>query len=114
MATQNCPYCGIGFSLEGVSSDYSFPKFANFHPYGSCPDIPPEFDKKYTITSHRCPECCQQIMWLQEHIVPNEELADPVLLFPKRRRKVLPKEVPDEFASDFREAHDTLGISPKA
>jgi len=36
------------------------------------------------------------------------------LLFPKHPITQLPEEVPERFAADFREAHDTLPISPKA
>jgi hypothetical protein len=36
------------------------------------------------------------------------------LLFPKNPVKLVPPEVPPQFAADFREAHDTLSVSPKA
>jgi hypothetical protein len=112
----NCPYCGIKFSLNGVSTDYSFPKFGRFHPY-SIPQKD-EGDKDYSITSHKCPECRKQIMWLNEIDTNPEsgekEILATTLLFPKYPIKQLPDEVPDKFANDFREANETLPISPKA
>ena len=61
----NCPYCVISFSLEGVNADNSFPHFERLglHGRGSSHD---EGDKKYSITSHKCPDCRGQIMWLNE------------------------------------------------
>lgn len=113
----NCPYCGITFSLDGVDADHSFPKFARFHPYRTNYSRD-DNDKTYSITSHKCPECRKQIMWLNE-IERNEGTGEPdivatMLLFPKYPIKHVPEEVPEKFAADFREAHDTLPISPKA
>lgn len=112
----NCPYCGINFSLDGVSADHCFPKFGRFSPHGIVGSE--EGDKQYSITSHKCPECRKQVMWLNE-ISRNSksgdaEIAGTTLLFPKYPLKRLPPEVPEIFATDFREAHDTLSISPKA
>ena len=115
----NCPYCGIHFSLDGVSADHCFPKFGRFIPYGGGPPRD-EGDKTYSITSHKCPECRKQIMWLNEIEIkdggefPEREIVSTTLLFPKHPIKQLPDEVPEKLAVDFREAHDTLSISPKA
>lgn len=111
----NCPYCGIKFSLHGVNADHCFPHFGQIHggmsPYS-------EGDKEYTITSHKCPDCGKQIMWLNElgMKVGSQEriIVATTLLFPKYPIKQLPAEVPDRFANDFREAYETLAISPKA
>jgi hypothetical protein len=56
-------------------------------------------------------------MWLQVVLVEpgtNSSTIETTLLFPKRVMKHLPKEVPEKFTADFREAHDTLDVSPKA
>ncbi len=114
----NCPYCGITFSLDGVDADYSFPKFGRFTPYGGV--LPRDKgDKRYSIISHKCPECRKQIMWLNEIETKatrdeTPEIVSTTLLFPKYPIKQVPDEVPEEFATEFREAHDTLSISPKA
>jgi hypothetical protein len=111
----NCPYCGIKFSLEGVNADNCLPRFGSLPHFGASQRD--ETDKEYTITSHKCPECNKQIMWLNELGRDNEgtrEVVNTSLLFPKFPIKQLPKEIPDNIASDFREAHETLSISPKA
>lgn len=112
----NCPYCDIKFSLDGVSADHSFPHFRRLALYDDTQSD--ESDKNYSITSHKCPECRKQIMWLNEIVTNGEsgkqEIAATTLLFPKYPLKQLPIEVPAEFATDFREAHETLPISPKA
>jgi hypothetical protein len=115
----NCPYCGIVFSLDGVSADYSFPKFEKPHLYGRSL-ARDEGDKTYSITSHKCPECRKQIMWLNEIRTidkagpPEPEIVETTLLFPKWPIRPLPPEIPEKFASDFREAYNTLAMSPKA
>ena len=112
----NCPYCGIKFSLDGVNADNSVPRFEriSFPGGGSSRD---EGDKEYSITSHKCPDCRGQIMWLNE-VGKTEsgerDVLSTTLLFPKHPITQLPEEVPEKFAADFREAHDTLPISPKA
>lgn len=112
----NCPYCGIRFSLQGVDSDHCFPKFGSFR-FGGISSYS-EGDKEYTITSHKCPECGKQIMWLNEIGERSGSVGNVIiattLLFPKYPIKQLPNEVPDKFANDFREANETLPISPKA
>jgi len=112
----NCPYCGIKFSLDGVNANHSFPNFGRI-PFAGGGSARDEGDKQYSITSHKCPDCRGQIMWLNE-IGRTEsgerEVVSTTLLFPKYPIKRLPEEVPEKFASEFREAHDTLSISPKA
>ena len=112
----NCPYCGIRFTLEGINADHSFPHFGRlpFPGGGSSRD---EGDKKYSITSHKCPDCKGQIMWLNElgrTGAGEKDVVSTTLLFPKHPLKQLPVEVPEKFATDFREANDTLPLSPKA
>ncbi len=116
----NCPYCGIHFSLDGVDADHSFPKFGKFTPFGGIPAHDEE-DKTYSITSHKCPECRKQIMWLNEIEIiktadglTERETGETTLLFPKYPIKQIPEQIPEEFADDFREAYETLPISPKA
>jgi Domain of unknown function (DUF4145) len=127
----NCPYCGITFSLDGVNGDLCFPKFERFNPgslyapvgfVASKQPLSAKKEENYQIVSHKCPECRNKIMWLQ--VVSLEPKTDSktiqttvvntTLLFPKRAVKNLPKEVLEKFAVDFREAYDTLEISPKA
>jgi len=115
----NCPYCGIAFSLDGVSVDHCFPRFEALRLHGSPSPRDPE-DKMYSITSHKCPECRKQVMWLNEirttekDGIVDREVVQTILLYPKWPIKLLPLQVPDRFASDFREAHQTLAISSKA
>lgn len=112
----NCPYCGIRFTLEGVNADHSFPHFGRF-PVPGGGSSRDEGDKKYSITSHKCPDCKEQIMWLNElgrTGAGEKDVVSTTLLFPKHPLKQLPVEVPEKFATDFREANDTLPLSPKA
>lgn len=56
-------------------------------------------------------------MWLNEisqSSSAKKEFSSTTLLFPKYPIKQIPEEIPEKFAIDFREAHDTLPISPKA
>lgn len=55
-------------------------------------------------------------MWLNEiALVEGEpDVVETTLLFPKYPIKQLPTEIPEAFASEYREAYDTLPISPKA
>ena len=112
----NCPYCGIRFALEGVNADHSFPHFERL-PFPGCGSSRDEGDKEYSITSHKCPDCKGQIMWLNElgrTGSGEKDVVSTTLLFPKHPIKQLPAEVPEKFAADFREANDTLPLSSKA
>lgn len=117
---KKCPYCGVGFSLGGVSADNVHPKFAGAQRYLYGSRVRDEGDKTFSITSHKCPECRGQIMWLNELAYTDEEGSYPsevvstTLLYPQRAVKQVPPGVPPELARDFAEAHDTLEISPKA
>lgn len=118
---RNCPYCGINFSLGGVNADHSFPHFGDTsHRLGGGVRTREEGDKQYSITSHKCPACRGQVMWLNEIDAKHTdgrydpEIVSTSLLFPKHPVKQVPAGVPEKFATDFREAHDTLSISSKA
>lgn len=114
-----CPYCAVVFSMDGVSADHCFPHFQAFHPHGI---YHPQSDdeKDFTITSHRCPECYGQVMWLNElgprPVSPTveREIKAVTLLYPKFPITTLPPEVPEGYANEFRQAAQTLDISPKA
>jgi len=116
---KNCPYCGIAFSLEGVNAHHTEPRFSGKPPFLEFDECDPN-EKCYTITSHKCPECHKQVMWLNEiTTIPDgltfkRECVATTLLFPKNPVKKISPEVPEHLASDFQEAHDTLYISPKA
>lgn len=116
-----CPYCGIKFSLDGVSVDHSFPRFARLDLYSGGTGKDPG-DKEFSSTSHKCPEYRQQIMWLNE-ILDNagpetlgsaKEIVGTTLLYPKFAVRQLPVAVPAPFARGFQEAYGTLDLSPKA
>ncbi len=115
----NCPYCGIRFNIDGINADYSFPRFGRLHPYGGAPSKGPD-DKDFSITSHKCPECQKQIMWLNElQQKPGvdsyeKEVVSTALLYPKHTLKQLPSGIPDQITQDFQEAHMTMQISSKA
>ena len=116
---KSCPYCGINFSLEGVNADNSFPRFGRSHPFSGGSSGGDRDEVSYSITSHKCPSCKKPIMWINEIQTknavdqPNRKLST-TLLFPKHAVKQVPAGVPEWLAADFREAHDTLAISPKA
>jgi hypothetical protein len=111
-----CPYCGIAFSLDGVPAHNSFPGFGPERPFARFAAEPGQ--KRFSITSHNCPECNGQIMWLNE-IIEDEDsgersISSTTLLYPKFRIALLPDAVPDEYKREFAEAHGTLEISPNA
>lgn len=110
----NCPYCGVRFSLDGVNAYHMPVNFGRGFPY---PSKAEPGDKRFTISAHKCPECREQVMWLNE--LSDGEVGDPKivhteLLYPKTRLIVLPDAVPESYASEFLEAANTLDISPKA
>lgn len=111
----SCPYCGITFSLDGVNADHSFPHFGRL-PFHGSPSAGDPGERHYSITSHKCPECRKQIMWLNDIEMKEgePEIVSTTLLFPKYPVKQIPSDIPEKFGADFREAHDTLPISPKA
>ena len=112
-----CPYCGIAFSIDGVGAQHCFPRFDHFMPIGYTSEGTPD-DKEFSISSHRCPNCRRQIMWLNEiERTPDGADRDVIattLLYPSRREPPVPAGVPAAIASDYREAYLTLDISPKA
>ncbi len=119
--TKQCPYCGITFSLEGVNAEHTSFNFKRFVPSGGPSTFAPSNVRtSYTSTNHYCPSCKGKIIWLNE--VENSKRGDQhtsvvksiTLLWPKHPVCQVPKGVPEPLASDFREAHDTLPISPKA
>lgn len=125
MANRSCPYCGISFTINGVNAEHLHPHFESLRPHIPGSARRPDDFKEYSITTHLCPECRRQIIWLNRletksqkdeggGIRFDKEVAKTMLLFPKRVQCQLPPEVPDKFAADYREAHDTLEISPKA
>jgi len=130
MPTQNCPYCGILFSLEGVDFDIQFPKFGRSalrREFAS--PLPPMEDsnypktsKSYRITSHYCPSCKKEVMWLTELLHTQSDAdkdwdvqeGETFLLFPKRRQKVISADIPEPYATEFLESFYSLDVSPKA
>ncbi|HEX8201477.1 MAG TPA: hypothetical protein VF590_13410, partial [Isosphaeraceae bacterium] len=68
---KNCPYCGIHFSLDGVSAYNGVLNFEGFRPWsgarreaGIDPAKPLLPWTSYTTTSHLCPSCKGKIIWL--------------------------------------------------
>lgn len=117
----NCPYCAITFSLEGVNAQHTHLLFSRIPFHGGRDHREEKRDERdYSISCHRCPECKKQIFWLNEvrtKVVNDSyerDLIGTSLLFPKYPVKQIPAEIPEKFARDFQEAHDTLYVSPKA
>ncbi|QEH36131.1 hypothetical protein OJF2_46910 [Aquisphaera giovannonii] len=119
--TKECPYCGIIFSLEGVNAEHSIFNFKRFTPGGGPSRfVSPDVYISYSSTNHLCPSCKGKIIWLNE--IENSRIGDHhmstiksiTLLWPKHPLCHVPTGVPEPLASDFREAHDALPISPKA
>jgi hypothetical protein len=123
--SQKCPYCDTTFNLLGVGTNDSYlsfePKRPGSGPPGYTPGYVPERQKsELGITCHRCPACGREIIWLNKILLTLEddgyrsEIKSRTLLLPKYPVYHVPEGVPEPLASDFREAHDTLTISPKA
>jgi hypothetical protein len=112
-----CPYCGIVFSLDGVPTHNSFPGFGGGQdPFSRVVTDPGH--RRFSITSHSCPTCNGQIMWLNDITADEEtgerEISSTTLLYPKFRTALLQDAVPETYRQEFQEAHGTLTISPKA
>ena len=117
---QNCPYCNAGFSLDGISCDYSFPKFEKFNPMGMIKR--PEGQKNMGILSHYCPECRKPIMWLytfdkevdDNKRIAHESIIEYELLYPKFKNPNLCENIPIVCKNEYNEAFLILKNSPKA
>ena len=121
--SQSCPHCGKVFTIAGTGAHRAM---LNFEPRKGGPPriipgyVPPETDTAMGITSHLCPSCNEKVIWLDESILTLEEggyrseVKSRTLLWPKHAVCKVPDGVLEHLASDFREAHDTLPISPKA
>lgn len=119
---QECPYCGIRFSLDGVDANHAPLRFESVRRviHGSPRSSPG--DKEFTISCHRCPDCTGQIIWLNE-LGPRPDdpakswdvdIVRTTLLYPKSVRRRVPQGTPPDIAADFQEAWDVLSLSPKA
>ena len=114
----NCPYCGIRFNLDGVNAYHMPVNFEGGGPHSLRGPSPG--DKEFTISAHKCPECREQIMWLNElgQKPDGSHYGRGILIFtliyPKCAIKQLPAGVPPHLAQDFQEAYATRTISPKA
>lgn len=111
-----CPYCGVRFSIEGVNAYHTSLNFSSSLAYAVGLDIGSE-DKHFTVSAHKCPECREQVIWLNRlegDSVGDREVAETTLVFPRFRIALLPPEVSSDFAEEYREARNTLDLSPKA
>ena len=117
---KNCPYCNALFSLDGISCDYSFPKFQKAILYLNSDKS--RLTKNMGILSHYCPECSKPIMWLYEFEVEIDEpnkIGEVVpkkydLLYPKYSLRKLNDSIPEIYAKEFTEAYLVNEFSPKA
>ena len=111
-----CPYCGIHLSIDGVDAYHTPINFASTPSHALGLETRAQ-DKQFTVSAHKCPECTNQVIWLN-HLSENEagqrEVFETTLVYPKFRSALLPEEVPREYAEEYREAKQTLDISPEA
>ena len=102
-----CPHC-----LENF-----FPYFRETHVHaGVGPEatVAGDPDGTRTIRATRCPSC-ERFVILLKLASPKGVLRQELQVWPKGiARTPLPKEVPDEFANDYRESCLVLDDSPKA
>jgi hypothetical protein len=108
-----CPYCTVGVRLTISDTSQVYPV-----------EHPREKQWGYDIAHGFCPECHQLIVlirhgtyWQQgfdeaaiRELFPKEE----EIIYPKRRAKPLPSDVPLRYRNDFNEAFACLDVSPKA
>ncbi|MCJ7670124.1 MAG: DUF4145 domain-containing protein [Dehalococcoidia bacterium] len=93
-----CPHCLIGFHEEwketGMGKDS-------------------EFTWTYKVT--QCSECKRFVIYLGTYTGPYNSEKNAFLVYPKAiSRSPLPKEVPEKYAEDYKEACLVLADSPKA
>jgi hypothetical protein len=108
-----CPSCTVGVRLPISDSSRVYP-------------VKHEREKQwgYDIAHGFCPECSQLIVLIRhgrfwEQGIGEEALRElfPVeqeVIYPKRRTKHLPSDVPARYRNDFNEAFACLDVSPKA
>ena len=110
-----CPHCQIAIHREphnattGAMCEYKFSQYPEIHLY-------------WYVSWQICPECRNLIVWLKR--IRQERSLDAVLEEPDEVERIVepkliikkppPKEVPSEYADDYREACLVLDLSPKA
>ena len=87
-----------------------------FHERLSKTDLVHDVDRYWSVTYTKCPECGRVSIFLGfSEFGWDAGDCDYILVHPKGiARAPLPKEVPDEFAADYKEACLVLADSPKA
>jgi hypothetical protein len=123
--SKKCPHCGAAFNMKAVGTNDSNLQFEPKRPVPGPPAaipgyVPPRQHAELGISCHFCPVCGKRIVWLNDILLTLEndgyrgEILSRTLLYPKQPVYLLPEGVPEPLASDMREAHATLTISPKA
>jgi len=112
-----CPHCGTTIH-DDSSADY-----LRFNVASAASGLSSETGLIYYIRYRvqKCPECQELIVHLQ--IVTNsgfrrgiteEDIKEEFLVWPKNAFRFVSKNVPEEYAKDYREATSVLNISPAA
>lgn len=104
-----CPHCLTAFNEEKEKDSFYFSE---------------DTEGFWGLESYKCPECRKSIFFLQRgngyvagpggHRLGVASVIQQWLVHPKGEARPLPKEVPKEYASDFKEACVVLQDSPKA
>jgi hypothetical protein len=122
---RRCPHCHTAFTMDGVNFENLHLRFERPRPGppGRMPEpgyVPEKSFTSLSLDTLLCPSCKGQIIWLNEteNVLDGRGYVGPLksfqLLWPRNPKRPMPPGVPEPLASDFREAHDTLSISPKA
>jgi len=108
-----CPHCAKEFHFEEFRS-WTFK-------YDEPPD---ETVTGYDVVCTFCPACDEMIVLMRDGIYNSKEgsfgrewlteIRNEQLLYPKGALRPVSEEVPEEYASDYREAVAVLALSPKA
>jgi hypothetical protein len=92
-----CPHCGIAFHEAWSSASWA----------GGNVWLR-DAEDSWTVERAKCPDCAKVTMRLRGTSGPS------YLIRPQFATRIVPPEVADPYASDFREACSVLAVSPKA
>lgn len=112
-----CPHCGIAIHND------CYKEYLRNSASANASGISSKTGAKYYIryTVQECPECHELIISLNvvtfEYLggpLYNEKIEEEFLVWPKNAFRFVSKNVPEEYAKDYREATSVLNISPAA
>ena len=85
-----------------------------FHSNKEAKHLREDVDGYWSVTYEQCPECMKLIIELEQSF-SNQQYSKKITVYPKGVSRIpVPKDVPDKFANDYKEACLVFADSPKA